>query len=69
MIQNPAKRATSGRKRNAFTMPAMSRAKQNDLAKNGRVSHTLLSMASDERLREATPSLKAMYAWLEKDRA
>ncbi len=31
---------------------------------NGRLSYLIASMASDERILEATPSLKALYAFL-----
>lgn len=67
MISNPAKRATSGRKRNTFVLPATSQTRKQGLI-NGRMSHALLSMASDDRIREATPILKSLYAFLGKDK-
>ncbi len=34
--------------------------------RNGMLSHIAASMASDERIREATPSLQALYAFLKR---
>lgn len=68
MIPNPAKRATSGRKRNSFVIPATSQTRKQGLI-NGRMSHALLSMASDERIMANTPNLRAIYEFLEKDKA
>jgi hypothetical protein len=38
--------------------------KRNKAEANERMSHTLLSMASDDRIRGATPSLKQLYEFL-----
>lgn len=67
MIPSPAKRATSGRKPKGFVMQPMSQAKRNKAEVNGRMSHALLSMASDERILRETPILRDLYAFLEKD--
>lgn len=68
MIENPAKRVNSGRPRkNAFVLPTHDQMRTKGKI-NGRMSHTLLSMASDDRIREATPILRDLYAFLEKDK-
>lgn len=68
MIENPAKRATSGRKRNGFLLSPMSSAKQKRDKFNGFMSQAMLSMASDARILANTPNLKAIYEFLEKDK-
>lgn len=45
-----------------FTLPAYDQ-KRNG-AKNGLLGAALLSMASDARIQEATPSLRKLYAFL-----
>ena len=47
-----------------FHLQPMSQAKRQKPEENGRLSHILLSMASDERIREATPSLRSLYEFL-----
>ena len=47
-----------------FQLPAFGQSKRNQAEKNGRLSYITLSMASDERIKEATPSLKSLYAFL-----
>lgn len=46
-----------------FTLPAYSQTR-NAAEKNGRLSHAFVSMASDARIQEATPSLRKLYAFL-----
>lgn len=46
-----------------FTLPAYSQTR-NAAEKNGRLSHAFVSMASDRRIIENTPSLKALYEFL-----
>lgn len=46
-----------------FILPAHSQTR-NAAEKNGRLSHIFLSMASDARVQENTPSLKRLYAFL-----
>lgn len=67
MIPNPAKRSTSGRKRE-FQLLAH-HPKRTQLKKNGRLSHATLSMASDERILRETPILRDLYAFLAKGNA
>lgn len=69
VIADPAKRATSGRKPKGFVMQPMSQAKRNKAEVNGRMSHAMLSMASDERILANTPNLKAIHEFLAKDKA
>lgn len=47
-----------------FQLPKFGDAKRNKAEANGRLSHIILSMASDARVMENTPSLKALYAFL-----
>lgn len=69
MIENPAKRSKSGRPRNnAFIVPS-SRGRQEKDQFNGALSHVKASMASDDRVRQETPILRDLYAFLEKDKA
>lgn len=52
-------------KRKGFQFQPMNRAKQAQQgAKNGLLGAALLSMASDTRIQEATPSLRALYEFL-----
>lgn len=46
-----------------FHLPAYSQ-NRNAAEKNGRLSHIFLSMASDARIQQATPSLRALYEFL-----
>lgn len=51
-------------KRKGFRLQPMNRTTQAQGAKNGLLGAALLSMASDARIQEATPSLKRLYAFL-----
>lgn len=51
------------KRKGGFYLPAYSQ-KRNKAEMNGRMSHVLLSMASDDRVLAETPSLRRLYEFL-----
>lgn len=56
--------ATMTKRKKGFHLPIYTPAKRSNDKRNGVLSHIVMSMASDERIEEATPSLKRLYEFL-----
>lgn len=56
----------TSRKKPGFQFQPMAQAKRQNPEANGRLSHIILSMASDERVIENTPSLRKLREILQR---